>query len=322
MANRASQILIKTIVSLTRMFPIWAILCAVLAYMMPNLFLPIKSYTSELLMFVMFTMGVTLSVDDFKRVIVKPKAVIVCTLLHYIVMPLTALILAKLFNMRPELLVGMVLVGSVASGTASNVMIYLAKGDVALSVTISSVSTLVGVVVTPLLTLALVGTSVEVPFWSMFMSIVKIVFIPIVAGVIVHHLLYGIVRKLERFLPLMSMICILIIISIVVAGSRDQITQVGFMVILAVVLHNGIGLLGGYWGGRLLGFDEATCRTMSLEVGMQNSALAATLGTTYFSSLSALPAAVFSVWHNVSGSLLAGYWQGKPVKSKKLPSSK
>ncbi|WP_392560651.1 ketopantoate/pantoate/pantothenate transporter PanS [Orbus mooreae] len=317
MANRFSQIFMQTIVTLTRMFPLWAILCAILAYFMPNIFLPMKSHTSELLMFVMFTMGVTLSIDDFKRVIVKPKAVIVCTLLHYIVMPLTALILAKVFHMNPELLVGMVLVGSVASGTASNVMIYLAKGDVALSVTISSVSTLVGVVVTPLLTLVLVGTSVEVPFWGMLMSIIKIVFIPIVAGLIVHHLFLGFIKKLERFLPIMSMICILMILSIVVAGSRDQITQVGFMVIIAVVLHNAIGLLGGYWGGRLLGFDEATCRTMSLEVGMQNSALAATLGTTYFSALSALPAAVFSVWHNISGSLLAGYWQGKQVKRRK-----
>lgn len=302
---------------LTKLFPLWAVLIAILAYFCPMTFSPVKVYTSELLMFVMFTMGVTLSIDDFKRIMTKPKAVIVCTLLHYIVMPLTALILAKLFNMPADLIVGMVLVGSVASGTASNVMIYLAKGDVALSVTISSVSTLVGVVVTPLLTLVLVGTSVDVPFWSMFMSIVKIVFIPIVVGLIVHHCLLKLVKSLEKYFPLLSMICILIIIGVVVAGSRDQLTQVGFTVIFAVILHNGIGLLGGYWGGRLLGFDEATCRTMSLEVGMQNSALAATLGNTYFSALSALPAAVFSVWHNISGSLLASYWQGKPLKSKK-----
>lgn len=224
--------------------------------------------------------------------------------------------------MNVELLVGMVLVGSVASGTASNVMIYLAKGDVALSVTISSVSTLVGIVVTPLLTLALLSKSVEVPFMSMLLSIVKIVFIPIVAGLFVHHLFYRFVQKWERFFPVLSMLCILTILGIVVAGSRDQITQVGFTVICAVLLHNGLGLLGGYWGGRLLGFDEATCRTMSLEVGMQNSALAATLGTTYFSALSALPAAIFSIWHNISGSLLASYWQGKPIEGKIKPTAK
>ncbi|MDF7667040.1 bile acid:sodium symporter family protein [Orbaceae bacterium ESL0727] len=315
MTQRSHQLFVQSLISLTRLFPLWAILCAIAAYFLPNYFLPIRSQTSHLLMFVMFTMGVTLSINDFKRVVTKPKAVITCTLLHYIVMPLAALLLSKLLTMRPELLVGMVLVGSVASGTASNVMIYLAKGDVALSVTISSVSTLVGVVVTPLLTYILVGTTVEVPVWSMLVHIVQIVLIPIVLGLIVHHLLFAWVQKCERFLPLMSMICILLIICVVVAGSHDQIGQVGFTVILAVILHNGLGLLGGYWGGRLLGFDESTCRTMSLEVGMQNSALAATLGNTYFSSLTALPAAVFSVWHNISGSLLAGYWQGKPAKS-------
>ena len=321
MSQRYSQLFVQSIISLTRLFPLWAILCAIAAYFSPDTFLPVRPHTSQLLMFVMFTMGVTLSIDDFKRVVTKPKAVIICTLLHYIVMPVTALILSKLFTMRPELLVGMVLVGSVASGTASNVMIYLAKGDVALSVTISSVSTLVGVVVTPLLTLLLVGTTVEVPVWDMLVHIVQIVLIPIILGLIVHHFLNPVVKKCERFLPLLSMLCILLIICIVVAGSHALITQVGITVIFAVIIHNGVGLLGGYWGGRLFGFDESTCRTMSLEVGMQNSALAATLGTTYFSALSALPAAVFSVWHNISGSLLAGYWQGKPVKNKKKSSN-
>ena len=321
MSQRYSQLFVQSLISLTRLFPLWAILCAIVAYFSPNVFLSVSPYTSQLLMFVMFTMGVTLSIDDFKRVVTKPKAVIICTLLHYIVMPLTALILSKLFTMRPELLVGMVLVGSVASGTASNVMIYLAKGDVALSVTISSVSTLVGVVVTPILTLLLVGTTVEVPVWKMLVHIIQIVLIPIVLGLMVHHFLNSVVKKCERFLPLLSMLCILLIICIVVAGSHDRIAQVGITVIFAVIIHNGIGLLGGYWGGRLFGFDESTCRTMSLEVGMQNSALAATLGNTYFSALSALPAAVFSVWHNISGSLLAGYWQGKQVKNKQKSSN-
>lgn len=318
MSNRLNQLLLKPLLASTKFFSIWAVLCAIVAYLSPDIFLPIKSYTPELLMFVMFTMGVTLSINDFKRILLRPKAVIVCTLLHYIVMPLTALILAKIFAMQVDLLIGVILVGSVASGTASNVMIYLSKGDVALSITISSVSTLIGVVVTPLLTLLLVGKSVEVPFLNMLLSIIKIVFIPIVAGLCIHHLFTKKIRIFERFFPVMSMCCILMILCIVVAGSHDQIAQVGITVICAVILHNGLGLLGGYWGGRLLGFDEATCRTMSLEVGMQNSALAATLGTTYFSALSALPAAIFSVWHNISGSLLASYWQGKPIKKKKL----
>ncbi|MDK6769305.1 ketopantoate/pantoate/pantothenate transporter PanS, partial [Klebsiella aerogenes] len=216
----------------------------------------------------------------------------------------------------PELSAGMVLVGSVASSTASNVMIYLAKGDVALSVTISSVSTLVGVVATPLLTRLYVDAHIQVDVMGMLLSILQIVVIPIGLGLIVHHLLPKVVKAVEPFLPAFSMLCILAIISAVVAGSASHIASVGLVVIVAVILHNAIGLLGGYWGGRLFGFDESTCRTLAIEVGMQNSGLAAALGKIYFGPLAALPGALFSVWHNLSGSLLAGYWSGKPTTKK------
>ncbi len=163
----------------------------------------------------------------------------------------------------------MVLVGSVASGTASNVMIFLAKGDVALSVTISSVSTLVGVVATPLLTRLYVDAHIQVDVMGMLLSILQIVVIPIALGLIVHHLLPKVVKAVEPFLPAFSMVCILAIISAVVAGSAAHIASVGpRVVIIAVILHNTIGLLGGYWGGRLFGFDESTCRTLAIEVGM------------------------------------------------------
>jgi BASS family bile acid:Na+ symporter len=208
----------------------------------------------------------------------------------------------------------MVLVGSVASGTASNVMIYLARGDVALSVTISALSTLVGVFATPLLTRLYVDASIAVDVHGMLMSILEIVALPIVVGLAINHLFGKLVRKVEPLLPLVSMIAILLIISAVVGGTQKSIASVGLVVMLGVVLHNGIGLLGGYWGGRLLGFDEAVCRTLAIEVGMQNSGLAATLGKLYFSPLAALPGALFSVWHNLSGSLLAGYWAGRPAQ--------
>jgi len=298
---------------LTRLFPLWAVLLSVAAYYSPGTFLGIGPWVSWLLMLIMFGMGVTLNIDDFKRVLVRPAPVIAGTFLHYLVMPLAAWALAKLFQMPPDLAAGMILVGSVASGTASNVMIYLAKGDVALSVTISSVSALVGVFATPLLTRFYVDTHIQVDVVGMLLSIVKIVAIPISLGLIVHHSFNGVVRRVEPYLPAFSMVCILLIISAVVAGSQSFIGSVGLMVIAAVVLHNAIGLLGGYWGGKLFGFDESTCRTLALEVGMQNSGLAATLGKLYFSPLAALPGALFSVWHNLSGSLLAGYWSGKPV---------
>jgi BASS family bile acid:Na+ symporter len=264
-------------------------------------------------MLIMLGMGVHLKIDDFKRVLSRPAPVAAGIFLHYLVMPLAAWLLAMAFKMPPDLSAGMVLVGSVASGTASNVMIYLAKGDVALSVTISSVSTLVGVIATPLLTRLYEDAHIQVDVMGMLLSILQIVVIPIALGLAIHHLFPRVVKAVEPYLPAFSMVCILAIISAVVAGSASHIASVGFVVIIAVVLHNTIGLLGGYWGGKLFGFDESTCRTLAIEVGMQNSGLAAALGKIYFSPLAALPGALFSVWHNLSGSLLAGYWSGKPI---------
>ena len=282
--------------TLTRLFPLWALLLSVLAYYTPSTFTPVGPWVTTLLMLIMFGMGVHLKLDDFKRVLSRPAPVAAGIFLHYLVMPLAAWALALLFHMPPELSAGMVLVGSVASGTASNVMIYLAKGDVALSVTISSVSTLVGVVATPLLTRLYVDAHIQVDVMGMLLSILQIVVIPIALGLVIHHTLPKVVKAVEPFLPAFS-----------------PIASVGLVVIVAVILHNAIGLLGGYWGGRLFGFDESTCRTLAIEVGMQNSGLAAALGKIYFGPLAALPGALFSVWHNLSGSLLAGYWSGKPT---------
>ncbi|MEX3825108.1 bile acid:sodium symporter family protein, partial [Paraburkholderia sp. BR14262] len=159
-----------------------------------------------------------------------------------------------------------------------------------------------------------VDASIVVDVHGMLMSILQIVDLPIAIGLIVDRLAGALVRRVEPVLPLVSMVSILAIIAAVVSGTHASIATVGPLVALGVVLHNGIGLLGGYWGGRLLGFDESVCRTLAIEVGMQNSGLAATLGKLYFSPLAALPGALFSVWHNLSGSVLAGYWAGKPAR--------
>ncbi|GJH21743.1 bile acid:sodium symporter family protein [Caballeronia novacaledonica] len=299
---------------ITRLFPLWAVLVSVAAYCAPSSVTGIAPHVTTLLTVIMLSMGVTLSIDDFRRVFTRPAPVIAGIVLHYLVMPLAAWAIAKALRMPPDLTAGMVLVGSVASGTASNVMIYLARGDVALSVTISALSTLVGVFATPLLTRLYVDASIAVDVHGMLMSIVQIVALPIVIGLVVNHLFGKLVRKIEWMLPLVSMVSILLIIAAVVGGTQKSIASVGMVVAVGVVLHNGIGLLGGYWGGRLLGFDEAVCRTLAIEVGMQNSGLAATLGKLYFTPIAALPGALFSVWHNLSGSMLAGYWAGRPAK--------
>ncbi|SAK92572.1 Sodium Bile acid symporter family protein [Caballeronia calidae] len=299
---------------ITRLFPLWAVLASVAAYCAPSSVTCIAPHVTTLLTIIMLSMGVTLSIDDFRRVFTRPAPVVAGIVLHYLVMPLAAWVIAKALRMPPDLMAGMVLVGSVASGTASNVMIYLARGDVALSVTISALSTLVGVFATPLLTRLYVDASIAVDVHGMLMSIVQIVALPIVIGLVVNHFFGKLVRKVEWALPLVSMVSILLIIAAVVGGTQKSIASVGMVVAIGVVLHNGIGLLGGYWGGRLLGFDEAVCRTLAIEVGMQNSGLAATLGKLYFTPIAALPGALFSVWHNLSGSMLAGYWAGRPAK--------
>jgi BASS family bile acid:Na+ symporter len=306
---------------ITRLFPLWAVLASIAAYRSPSSVASIGPHVTTLLTIIMLAMGVTLSVADFQRVLTRPAPVIAGIVLHYLVMPLAAWIIAKALHMPPDLTAGMVLVGSVASGTASNVMIYLARGDVALSVTISALSTLVGVFATPLLTRLYVDASITVDVRGMLLSILQIVAVPIAVGLAINHLFVRLVRVVEPVLPLISMVSILLIIAAVVGGTQKSIASVGLVVMLGVVLHNGIGLLGGYWGGRLLGFDEAVCRTLAIEVGMQNSGLAATLGKLYFTPIAALPGALFSVWHNLSGSLLAGYWAGRPAKGSIQPSN-
>lgn len=297
----------------TRLFPLWAVLLSVFAYLSPASFTNITPHVTALLTVIMFAMGVTLTFDDFKRVLTRPAPVIAGVVLHYIVMPLAAWIIARVLHMPADLTAGMVLVGSVASGTASNVMIYLARGDVALSVTISVMSALVGVFATPLLTRLYIDASISFDVHGMLMSIVQIVGIPIVGGLLINRFCGRLVRAVEPVLPLISMIAIVLIIGAVVGANQGNIATVGPLVMIGVVLHNGLGLLGGYWGGRLLGFNESICRTLAIEVGMQNSGLAATLGKIYFTPLAALPGALFSVWHNLSGSLLAGYWRGRPT---------
>ena len=187
-------------------------------------------------------------------------------------------------------------------------MVYLAKGDTALSVAMTSVSTLLAPVLTPLLVLWLAGEYLPVDAGGLFTSIVQIVLVPVLLGLVLRLVVPRVVERVLPALPLVSVVGITAVVVVVVAGSADTITSVGLVVVLAVVLHNGLGLALGYGIARVTGMDVSARRAISIEVGMQNSGLAAGLATVYFSPAAALPAAVFSVWHNVSGSLLAGYW--------------
>ncbi|WP_201300248.1 bile acid:sodium symporter family protein [Nocardioides sp. AX2bis] len=229
-------------------------------------------------------------------------------------MPLTGFALARLLDLSPALAAGMVLVGASPGGTASNVMVFLAKGDTALSVAMTTFSTLLAPVLTPLLVLWLAGEFLPVDAGALFVSIVQVVLAPVLLGLLLRTVVPALVERVLDALPLVSVAGIAAVVAVVVAGSADTVLSVGPLLVLAVVLHNGVGLGVGYGLGRLAGLDVPARRAVSIEVGMQNSGLAATLATVHFSPAAALPAAIFSVWHNVSGSLLAGWWSRRPVE--------
>ncbi|MEL0638012.1 MULTISPECIES: bile acid:sodium symporter family protein [Marinomonas] len=300
-----------------QLFPLWAVLLSALAYFQPSLFVDLKSQIIPLLMIIMLAMGLTLSPKDFKEVLKNRKAVMVGVLLQFLIMPIAAFGVAFCFGFNTQLTVGMLLVGSVAGGTSSNVMCYLAKGDTALSISMTAISTLLGVVLTPFLVSLMIGTSVDVPAMSMLLSLVKIVLVPVAAGVLINVFFSDFVRKAEVVLPYISMFAIVLIIAIVVALSSSRLAEVGLIVAAAVIIHNAIGLTLGYWVTYLLGFDKRVCRTIAFEVGLQNSGLAAALAIKFFSPVAALPGTLFSVWHNISGSLLASYWSRRPVEETK-----
>ena len=290
------------------LFPLWAILFSLTAYYMPTFFTPLKGNITPLLTAIMFFMGVTLRLEDFARVLKQPKAIVLTITLQFFIMPLAALLISKAFGYSTELLVGMILVGAVSGGTASNVMTYLAKGDVALSITMTLTSTLLSVVATPLLTFIYVGQSVPVPASDMLNSIAQIVLAPVVFGVLVNYFLHTTIKRYESYLATFSMLAIVFIIAIVVALNKGHIAHIGFLTVIGIMLHNLTGLTSGYFIAKAFGYSHTICKTIAIEVGMQNSGLAVALAMKYFTPLSALPGAIFSVWHNISGAILAGYW--------------
>ena len=305
--------MLKTI---TNLFPVWAILLSVLAFFQPSLFTSLKTFIVPLLTIIMLAMGLTLTPKDFANVSKNIKAVSVGVILQFTVMPLVALIIATLMNFDTNLTVGLVLVGAVAGGTSSNVMCFLAKGDVALSISMTAISTLLSVIFTPLLVELLAGKSIDIPVMGMIISLIKIVLVPVVLGIVLNTLLHKPIQKIAPALPLISMAAIVIIIAIVVALNAEKLVEVGSMVAIAVILHNSFGLLAGYWITKKLGFEEKVCRTIAFEVGLQNSGLATALAMKFFAPTSAIAGTIFSVWHNISGSILAGYWSRSSSESK------
>ena len=281
---------------------------AVLALIFPSMLQQIRpTVINYLLGVVMFGMGLTLNLQDFKIVFSRPKDVMIGCLAQFTVMPLLAWGLARVFQLDEALALGVVLVGCCPGGTASNVITYLAKGDLALSVGMTGVSTLLAPFMTPFLTWALAGKSVNVDVVGMLLSILWVVILPIVVGLVVKWIWPKFTEQATDYLPAFSSVAIAFIVSIVIAANANKLMAGGLMIVMVVILHNLCGLSLGYLIGQLLGLSAPKRRAISIEVGMQNSGLASSLATIHFAAypLATIPGAIFSVWHNISGALVA-----------------
>jgi BASS family bile acid:Na+ symporter len=287
------------------------LIVALLALFFPSAFDGVRpTVINYLLGLVMFGMGLTLNLQDFKVVFSRPRDVIIGCLAQFTVMPLLAWGLTRLFSLDEALALGVVLVGCCPGGTASNVITYLAKGDLALSVGMTGVSTLLAPVLTPLLVWLLAGKSIDVDVVSMFLSILWVVILPIVVGLLVKGLWPRFTEQVTDYLPAFSSLAIALIVAIVISASAQKLLVGGTLIILVVMLHNVCGLGLGYLIGRLLGLSAAKRRAISIEVGMQNSGLASSLATIHFAlyPMATIPGAIFSVWHNISGAVVARFF--------------
>lgn len=265
------------------------------------------SWVVYILGIIMFGMGLNVKASDFKELFIRPKFVLIGIGAQFIIMPLIAYVLVKGFNLPLGLAIGVVLVGTCPGGTSSNVITYLSKGDVALSVGITSCTTLLAPFMTPILTKLLIGQSIDVNVIVMFLSVVKVVIVPIVLGILAHRFLPKIAGLLKDVLPMVSTLGIVAIVIAVVSVSAEKIIANLGIIVLVVVCHNLFGYLFGFLVGKSVTKDMAKIKALSVEVGMQNSGLATSLALTHFATqpLAAVPGALFSVWHNISGGILA-----------------
>ena len=317
----------------TRLFAFWTVAGTMLAWFVPPLFLWVvdgsfaplgQPLVSVMLGVIMLGMGLTLTLEDFRRVVLLPRAVMAGVALQFTVMPLAGIALASAFALESGLAVGLVLVACCPGGTASNVVAYLARANVALSVTMTMVSTLVAVVATPLLTGWLAGVFVEIDRWALFRSMVAVVLVPVVLGVALRALLPRLTKRIEPVAPLVSVLFVVLIVGAIVARSRDLISEHAGVLLLALFLLHATGFALGYLLTRLLRFDEDVARTASIEVGMQNSGLGSTLAAApsfaaqfvspMQAALAPVPSAISAVYHVVIGSLLASWWRRRGEK--------
>ena len=300
-------------------FALWVVLFAGIALIVPEAFVWLKAYIIWMLGIIMFGMGMTMTVDDFKGVLHSPKAVVIGVVAQFMLMPGLAYLLCQLFQLPPAIAIGVILVGCCPGGTASNVITYMAKSNTALSVACTSVSTILAPVLTPAIFYLLASQWIEINAMSMLGSILQVVLFPIILGLIVRSVLKQKVETYIQVMPLISVLAIVAIVAAIIAGSKTQILESGLLILAVVALHNGLGYLLGFGASRLFKLPYADSKAIAIEVGMQNSGLGVALAAVHFaaSPITAVPSAIFSLWHNISGPALATYWASKanPIKT-------
>lgn len=293
----------------TSLFPLWAIVFSIWAYFDSQTWAALQNFVIPLLSIVMFSMGLTLKTKDFYRIFKNFKIILLGIFLQFLLMPGIGYFLISIFDLETVIAIGILLVGTAPGGTASNVICYLAKGDIALSISLTTCSTFLAVFFMPTLFWLYTGTDIDVPILQMMLSIFKIIILPVTLGVILNSLNLKFLNKIKNALPLIAITAIVIIIATIIGSSSDQILIYGWLILLIVIFHNLLGFIFGYYSCYLLNLDKKTSRTIAIEVAMQNSGLATALAIKYFGAISAIPAAFYSVWHNISGSLIASFWK-------------
>ena len=295
----------------TSLFPLWVIIFSIWAFFEPDYWSSLSYLIIPLLSLAMFSMGLTLKIDNFIKIFKDFKIIFLGVSLQFLLMHFLGFTLVKIFSLEQLIAIGVILVGCAPGGTASNVICYLARGDVALSISLTICSTILAVFLMPTIFWIYTGSNIEIPFFQMIISIFKIVIIPVILGVFLNSINFIDLKKIKLCLPLIAVLSILFIITIIIASNSDQIFKHGPKIFLIVICHNLLGFFLGFFLSKKMKYSEKISRTIAIEIGMQNSGLATALAIKYFGTLSALAGAFFSIWHNISGPLIATYWKNK-----------
>ena len=296
-----------------RLYPLWVILFSAWAFLKPQYWTDISFLIVPLLSVVMFSMGLTLTIEDFLKIFKNFKIVCLGILLQFLIMPILGFLLVKSFNIEQIIGIGVILVGCAPGGTASNVICFLAKGDVALSISLTICSTILAVFFMPALFWLYTGSNIEIPVYQMMLSIFNIIIIPVFLGIILNSITFFNLEKIKLCLPLIAVIAIIFIIAIIIASNANQIFKYGPKIFFIVICHNLLGIFLGFYLCKKMNYSEKIAKTLAIEIGMQNSGLATALAIKFFGPLAGLAGAFFSIWHNISGPILASYWKRKQL---------